>query len=564
MNSFRKKVWILGIIPLFIISCHKEYFELDRLSTEIELEPEIAAPVIYGSVSMEDIIAFIDSAGYTETDEAGLIYLIYSDTLLEAMADTMIDVPDKLISRYYIESDITGDPNWGINVGETVHFYKTDTLDYGMEGISRLDSALLKGGMLVIDVLSEFRHGGELTISSDYVVDEQGNPFSTTFVISLCGEDYTGHREILMEGYHISTDLKVKPDSTITYIIVKYDLALTNSGNPIEVGQECSIDMSFQDMEFYSAYGFVEPREELNQSGEFEIPLYSERPELADIIFADPRINIYVNNSIGLPLEIELNDMTATSAIDGSLVELTFEGIHPFWIDAPGINQVGETIATEININNTTSNIDEFLACAPSYITYDIIGRTGYESLSDEHFVLDTSKIDMIVEFVLPLDFKTTGFSLQDTMDFELFGEEEVDTSLIQFLQIRLGTDNGLPIAFEVQVYFTDEYYTVIDSLFEGTVALLEAAPVDQNGIITSFQRAENFADIDSDKISNLMDVTYAIFHAKILTSNEGQDFVKIYSHYEGLGFEPAYALDFDLSIHGGFKLNPQETGDSL
>ena len=168
----------------------------------------------------------------------------------------------------------------------------------------------------------------------------------------------------------------------------------------------------------------------------------------------------------------------------------------------------------------------------------------------------------MTLEFVLPLHFKTTGFALTDTVEFELFGEEGVDTSMIKFLEIRLGTDNGLPIQFEVQVYFTDENYVIVESLFDETAVLLEAAPVDGNGIITASRRVENTVRIDREKISNMEGVKFAIFEAKILTSNQGQDFVKIFKHYEGLGFEPAYALDFDLSIHGGFKLNNQESGN--
>ena len=358
---------------LFMVSCNKDYFDFDKLSTEIELEPEIVAPLIYGSVSMEDLIELIDSAGYTEIDEEGLIYIIYSGLAFEAMADTLVDIPDKFISKYYIESDITGDPNWGINVGDTTYFYKTEKMSFVMEGNSRLDSALLKAGTLQIDVLSEFRHRGFLTISSDYVVDEQGIPFNTRIEISDLSGNFTDQQLFDMEGYFVNTDLEVKNDSTVTYIIIDFELGLIYSGNTVEIGEECSIEMSFLDAEFYRAFGFAEPREVLNETGEFEIPLYDERPEMANIIFADPRINIYVNNSVGLPVEIALNDMIATSAIDGSQIELTFESsIHPFKIGAPGIEQFGESVATEININNTTSNIDEFLAAAPSLITYNI------------------------------------------------------------------------------------------------------------------------------------------------------------------------------------------------
>jgi hypothetical protein len=69
--------------------------------------------------------------------------------------------------------------------------------------------------------------------------------------------------------------------------------------------------------------------------------------------------------------------------------------------------------------------------------------------------------------------------------------------------------------------------------------------------------------DVDKEKLAMLYDVKYAIFEAKILTTPPpagGEfEFVKIYKNYEGLDFEPAYALDFDLSIYGGLKINNQD-----
>ena len=78
---------LFGILFLLAVSfvfttCHKEYFELDRLSSQNELEPGLVAPLMYGSFTMEDLIEFLDSADYSMEDEAGLAYyLIYADTI---------------------------------------------------------------------------------------------------------------------------------------------------------------------------------------------------------------------------------------------------------------------------------------------------------------------------------------------------------------------------------------------------------------------------------------------------------------------------------------------------
>ena len=92
---------------------------------------------------------------------------------------------------------------------------------------------------------------------------------------------------------------------------------------------------------------------------------------------------------------------------------------------------MGERVDTDIEISKNTSNIDELLAFAPSQITYDISGRTSGEATGDQHFVLDTSMIDLALEILVPLDLKSTGYSIEDTIDFSL-GEEGIDTAIIK------------------------------------------------------------------------------------------------------------------------------------
>ena len=83
---------LLADVVLFP-SCNKEYFELKNLSDEVELQSQLIAPVFYGSVSMDDLVAYVDSGGYSHEFEDGLIYLAYADTVVHVMADTVLDIP---------------------------------------------------------------------------------------------------------------------------------------------------------------------------------------------------------------------------------------------------------------------------------------------------------------------------------------------------------------------------------------------------------------------------------------------------------------------------------------
>jgi len=333
------------------------------------------------------------------------------------------------------------------------------------------------------------------------------------------------------------------------FIKINFRLDLINSGNPINPDDKCDILTSFNDLGFYSVFGFIDSRDLITESGEFEISLFDDNPDLASLVFNDPRINISTSNSVGIPMEIELDSVIATSSRDGSTIELAFTEGHPFVIGAPGIDQMGERVETEININKNTSNINELLASAPSKITYKIFARTEEGNMEDQHFILDTSKLDVALEILLPLDFKSSGFAFNDTLEFEV-GEEGVDTSLIKFAQVSVTTLNELPLELELQVYLLDSTHALVDSIFDGDAIILGASEVDVQGNLTQAVEETNSIAFPAEKLEKLKDVAYMQVEARMITSGLGDQFVKLYSDY---------SLDFEISMSANFRINTRE-----
>jgi hypothetical protein len=546
VRSFFYTALLLLAGGLLFTTCNKEYFELDKLSDEIELEPKLVAPLAYGSMSLDDLVSIVDSLGYTQTDDEGLIYIVYEDTAFSARADTLVEVPDKLVNTYYLESDVNN-PVWlATPIGDTATFYKNERFEIELDGNDRVDSVLIKGGQIVIDVMSSFEHTGLLTISSSQILNADRDTFSTVIDISDLSGSFADQQIFLSEGYLLRSEV----DADTSFIQINFKLDLINSGNLINPDDLCEINSSFENLDFYKIFGFIDSRDLITESGIFEIPFFADNPDLANVVFADPRINISVSNSVGIPIEVSLDSVIATSSRDGSKVELSFEpGIHPFVIGAPTLAQLGETIDTEININRTTSTIDDLLASAPSDITYNVAGRTQPGTIGDQHFVLDTSKIELGLEFVLPLDFKSSGFALSDTIEFAI-GESGVDTALIKEVQVSLTTVNELPIQLELQVYMLDSVYNMVDSIFDETAVLLEAAVVDGDGNLSEAREELNQISFPAEKLAKLENVSYARIRARLITSDGGAPFVKLYTDY---------TLNFDLSMYAHFRINTRE-----
>jgi hypothetical protein len=492
---------------------------------------------------MGDMVAEFDSAGYVDEFEDGLIYLAYSDTVVEVMMDTLDFLPDGFYTQIYFDTEISGDPFFiGSSVGDTIHFIKSKFFGFDMEGENRLDSIIFKGGDLLTEIVSTFQHAGFLTISSPYILDAGGNSYSYTVMISDPSGNFTWSESQDLDGYTLLTEKQ--GDSSI--FRMDYDFALINSGNPIIPGQSCEINSNFLDMGFYSLFGYIEPDEVVSESGVLDIPVYADFPELEHLKVADPRIQVFTESSMGLPFELALDSVIGTAG-DGSTETLEFYEGHPFVIPAPTIDILGQTVSGAFYINNQTSNIQDILNIAPHTLSYKVMGDIG--SQNQNHFLLDTSRFLAELEFLLPLDLSFTEYTLSDTMDFAM-GDEGLDTSLIKQVVITLQTENQLPLELGVQVYFLDASEMVLDSLLDGNPVFLSSSVVDSEGELLEASVDSHEIDFPAEKLGVLEETEYLWIEARIVTAESGSKFVKFYSDY---------SLDFEISVFAEFRINTSE-----
>jgi len=516
----------------FLHSCQKEEFQLDKLSDEMEIRTHLVAPLIHGSMSMNELVAEFDSTGNIGEFEDGLIYLTYADTMVDVWVDTLDLMVDGLYTEIYFDTEISGDPNFiGSSVGDTIHFIKSKFFGFETTGDNRLDSLVFKGSELLTEIQSSFQHAGFLTISSPYILDTDRQTYSYTVVISDPSGSFNWSESLDLDGYFMETEQA--GDSSI--FRMDYDFAVINSGNPINAGDFCEINSSFLDLGFYELYGYVDPDEVVTESGVLDIPIYADFPELTHLKVADPRINIFTESSLGIPFELTLDSVIAT-AEDASTETLEIYEGHPFIIPAPTIDMVGETAYGEFYINNQTSNFQDLLNIAPHTLSYKATGDIGSQSQS--HFLLDTSRFMTEMEFMLPLDLAFTEYSLSDTMEFEL-GEDGIDTSLVKKVVINLST-----------VYLLDASSTVLDSLFDGDPVFLASSAVDEDGKLMFASETNHSIDFPAEKMGSLEDTEYLWIKARMVTAKSGVPFVKFYTDY---------SLDFEVSFYAELRINTRE-----
>lgn len=543
MKMDKRTIMVVLAGILVLSACHREYFELDKLSTKMELETGLIAPLAYGSMSMADVVAMFDSVDYIgEID--GLVYIAFDSTMVDIKMDTVDLIVDNIYFQTYFSADIGG--SLPVDIGDTIHFQKDKEFVMLTAGDTRVDSVEFKGGELLTELESSFQHEGYLTVTSDDLVDANRQPLHQVIQISMPSGSFFNSVSHSLDGYYLKTvDLG---DSSV--FTLNYDLALINSGNPIAPGDDCEISTSFLDAGFYEAYGFLNPANLVADSGSVEIPIFEDIPELAHLKLADPRFNLSIVSSLGIPFEISVDSVFATAA-DGTTQELEFYSGHPFKIPAPDIHHVGERVSGEIVIDNQTSNIQELFNIAPVDISYKVSGGVDQDSPNQDHFMLDTSRFIVGLEFMLPLDLRITRVDFLDTLEFS-FGEDGLDTAMIREVWLKVYTLNELPLELDLQVYFLDEYYGVIDSVFdkENEPVLLKSSTINLEGRLEAPGESEKIAEIDAAKLSKLADVQFLQLKATAVTAAEGAEYVKFYSDY---------TLDFDISFSGKFTIKSEE-----
>ncbi|MCP4312746.1 MAG: hypothetical protein GY790_15900 [Bacteroidetes bacterium] len=139
---------------LLMNSCLKDNFDLNRLSTEMEFEPDLAAPLLFGSFDMDDLAEVIDSGDYSMIDDEGLVYyLVYADTIYSVDETVNFDngLEDDMVIFFQINlstvNELAIETRLQVYLEDENHVVLDSVFD--MEGIVVESSSIDNNGKLV-------------------------------------------------------------------------------------------------------------------------------------------------------------------------------------------------------------------------------------------------------------------------------------------------------------------------------------------------------------------------------------------------------------------------------
>jgi hypothetical protein len=544
LQRFLSSIFILSVI-LAAISCNNDWLTSDYDAT-VQWEGAYEGPIIFGNLSLKDLLEEFDTTGYVSEDSTGFLYAAYSkDTILRA--SDLVKIPDQQFFQVFFRSDTNIPGSFLGMLGDTIPFVQDKGFQFEHFRDERLDSIYVKDGEMRIWVRSTIKHEGILTISSDYVFFG-GQKYHKVIMISDPSGNYDTTVSIPMAGSTILLDNSV-PDSSSLEIQFEFDLI--NSGADILSSEEVQIINSFHELEYAAAYGYAGALDSvLIDKAELEFDLLQGNFE-GTIKLANPQIIVRTNNSMGVPFAVELNDLEARFQ-DGSSTALTIDpSANPISIAAPDFTQVGQSVKDSTRIDTTNSNIHLAATTDLRGFQYSVRVIANPEGQQD-NFILDVSELNVNVEGLVPLHLRIQDVVLTDTFDFDLFSDEDTvfGPDNIDNMLIRMETDNFMPLDLGIQIYFIDtsRSWQPLDSLFGEDKNVFLSGVVNSSGRVILATNKVTEVEMSREQIKNVVDANKLLMKAYIETTDNGSRDVKFYSDYS-LNFKLGTRIELHYTI---------------
>jgi len=253
------------------------------------------------------------------------------------------------------------------------------------------------------------------------------------------------------------------------------------------------------------------------------IDLYDDRFLNGNVRFTEPTITAYLESSFGVPIRSRIDILNAHTK-RGFPLPIDASAIDGIDINYPLLEERGQSKKTVLQLDYTNSNIVEVFDAQVDQLEY---GLTAIANPDDNpiltSFVEDTSTFKAQVVVEVPVVGRTSNFITNETFEapFEKISE-------IAEGEFKLITENELPVAAELQLYFADDQGVILDSLFAATAQIVAAAPVDKEGDVTGSKETITFISVSAEKMDRLIKAHQIRVRAAFQTSNKGSQNVII------------------------------------
>ena len=523
MNNKLIKVSFFLLIALVVsFGCRKK---VNKLTTS-GWNPSVAVPVGEANFVISDLLVNIDSG--IIVSPLGEMSIEFEENLDSVLATDFISLDDysevfDLTPSGLVYADVF--PN-GTTLSNSANVSTSYSAPSGVE----INTLNFSGGTLDLTVTSTLQHDAVLNVTISDLFDATSTPIMRTISLVYAGGgtttqsvsiDLSGYSADFTAGGTLTNSLRASIDVTIT--------GTGNPGNPIVGNETINMSLGLSNLEYENLTGYFGQDPLTSASDSLLLKIFQNANSEGNIMFSNPSLTFDIENSFGVPIDINFGNIESIDSITGESTSLVLSN-PSLSINAPSI--MGESVNTQLTLNNqNTTNIESLLGVNPKYFKYDISTIPNPNgNVGQLNFIESTSKMVVKANLNLPFEGKAIELIAKDTIDYSLDG---TDISSIESLLFRFNVDNGFPISFNAQATFVDENYNPVFTLFDTPTSVVRGANIDADGKVTS--SVNNFTNVTltSDKIQLLDQVKHIVIEGEVSTTDYQNSTVKFYDSYK-------------------------------
>ncbi len=518
-----KTILLYFSIITFLFGCKKPDF--DKIAGGV-WNPKLAVPIGYSEFSVADILAKNDPSNLITTSELGALSLAYSDSIGSFEASKILNLTDQSVSYSLPFADLNIPVSGNLPGGVVFSSSSGTTLPFDFPNGETLYEINLEGGDLNISLNTSLKHDVtfELTFPD---IKKNGVVLQKTIVANYFG---TSPHSVTatIDLSNTILDLTAGGSSTNT-IRVNLATTITGTGNPISNSETNEFNFEFQNLKFLNATGYFGQQDIAADSDSIIFEIFKNTTNQGFVQLSNPKLKFFVKNSFGIPIMLDINDLSTTNTNTGVVTTYTNSDLANIVISAPStMGMATTTDIPEINTSNT-ANLNSLVNTTPKYLNFAIHAVTNPNGQpTTPNFITKDSRMTVYAALELPLEGYAYNVNLSDTLPFN-FAETG---DAIESVMFRLNATNGLPIGFNAQVTFVDENFNPLCTLFENQEVVIIPAPVDLNGTVTKPINKITDVTLPRTKLSMLNQTKHIIISGRIASTDPQGTNVKIFEHY--------------------------------
>lgn len=478
----------LGALGLLFGSCRKK--------TETSWDVDVIAPIINADLNMGNFL----EDNLFNSDNTGLLHLNINRNIASLKLDTLIAIPDTIITSGY---------TWtlfpvSIGPGQILASGVQQPLTFNFPNGIGLRYVNMEKGQLKVEFKNSYSQPIDFKYSFPGITK---NGVMLEVNETLAGYDTTGRvRYYDLGGYQLNMTGNGGQINTLSQ---NYSVKVSPGAQTatIQTGQGVTLKISYKDLipQYVEGYFGKQTITLKPDSAKLDI---AKNFTASNFKLNSATVEFKVINDFGCELSAGLGNIVSVNKVQNTQLPLNAQGLSNI-----NINRANKTglwyspyspSIKQIILNNTNSNVKQCLELLPDYLKYsgsiDVNPLGNTSGFNDFAYLNSAIRIDANID--IPMVFNADHFDLTALSTVNLSQVKQINN--INHGRFIIKTVNGFPFSARLQAYMLDSLNTTIDSVFTAANNTIAPGIVNAQNTVVASTGSELSIPVEFNRIGNL------------------------------------------------------------